>query len=450
MKNNTQKFNRVLIIGSLLILTGLLCNEWTLASLLSSDGVVALSKRIIIWIFDLLLIATGAFLIAKRKKLDIKRLLYFCYSIALLLLIVELGLHVTDYVIHFGKEKELDDKKYLLSPYKGKEWAKALYEEYDQMTGDHKEFREWGKNEFHGKYVDIDSNGVRKTWNPDDYNGKKPKTLYMFGASATWGFGARDEYTVPSFISKELNGKNYAFKVSNYGEWGYAFSQELFYLITLLKDGHRPDYVMFYSWTDIYNAYQSGRPGTLHFDFSMRTRMKELSDIQHIMLGVKNMLSKYSKIYREIVKWNKKLDPPESLFTEVAHNYSDDELKKLLKSNLEHFSNLYELLDNLSKIYHFKYMSFWLPTLFTEEKLTDEETTVESRLQDKTLTKMFIYANDAYKTNSHPHFYNITDALKGRKKTYYLDFGHLSEEGNEVIAKRIVSIFEKEHLRNEQ
>jgi len=46
-----------------------------------------------------------------------------------------------------------------------------------------------------------------------------------------------------------------------------------------------------------------------------------------------------------------------------------------------------------------------------------------------------------------PHFYDLSQALRGRQKPYYIDFVHLNEEGNEIIAEKMGEIFEKEFLK---
>ena len=68
----------------------------------------------------------------------------------------------------------------------------------------------------------------------------------MFGGSACWGYGARDDYTMPSELSRRLNAATPHFHVYNYGEPGYTFTQGVLSLITRLQAGARPDYVIFY------------------------------------------------------------------------------------------------------------------------------------------------------------------------------------------------------------
>ena len=77
MKDGTKiKETILLIAGIVFIAAGITCNEWTLASLFSSDGIIALSHRIIIWIFDFVLIGIGFILLIYRRSLKIHNLLF--------------------------------------------------------------------------------------------------------------------------------------------------------------------------------------------------------------------------------------------------------------------------------------------------------------------------------------------------------------------------------------
>ncbi len=69
MANPCSKEKIIVIIGCVFILSGLIMNEWTLAALFSSDGVIAVSHKIIIWIVDLGLIVTGLMLIIFKRSL---------------------------------------------------------------------------------------------------------------------------------------------------------------------------------------------------------------------------------------------------------------------------------------------------------------------------------------------------------------------------------------------
>jgi len=306
----------------------------------------------------------------------------------------------------------------------------------------------WGNKEYQGKYINLDPEGHRKTWNPEKFR-EEPGKIFVLGGSTVWGYGARDDYTIPSYISKQLYESGYNFRVYNFGEFAYTFGQEIITLVLLLRDGYRPDYVITYDGVnDVYAAYQSGEPGALSNQFLIHKRLekRELTNAGHIRAVIADLLDKYSKIYMGFKKLKQLVDPPESHFQEVAHGYDDTKLTQLGRGIIKNYAESRDLLDSLSKTYGFQYICFWQPNLLTEETLADGETDIDVRLHDETLRRLFKYNNNYLDAQSFSHFYNISDSLRGRKKPYYFDWMHITEEGNDVVARKIVSLFEKEYL----
>ena len=82
---------------------------------------------------------------------------------------------------------------------------------------------------FSGSYLNIDAHGWRRTWN---LPATQPVEIYMFGGSTTFGIGARDDYTIPSILSKMLAqvfpGQ---IQVTNYGRPGFVSTQEMILLL---------------------------------------------------------------------------------------------------------------------------------------------------------------------------------------------------------------------------
>jgi len=69
-KRSLSSFERNMIFFGLTLITiGIVCNEWVLTALLSSDNVVEIQNRVAVWLFDLLCIALGLYCI----KLGIHR-----------------------------------------------------------------------------------------------------------------------------------------------------------------------------------------------------------------------------------------------------------------------------------------------------------------------------------------------------------------------------------------
>lgn len=115
-----------------------------------------------------------------------------------------------------------------------------------------------------GHYVAIDSLGHRVT-QPHRAHETPGARVYFFGGSTMWGTGQRNEHTIASEASRRFEataGMGPYIEVTNFGEAGYVFTQELFELELQLSAGNRPDVVVFYDGiNDVAAAIQSGTPG---------------------------------------------------------------------------------------------------------------------------------------------------------------------------------------------
>ena len=120
----------------------------------------------------------------------------------------------------------------------------------------------WRRAPISGKYVNIDADGLRKTWNPPGLP-EQPIRIFMFGGSTTWGTGSRDEYTIPSQLSKILAQRfGPRVEVVNYGEGGYVNTQELIRFLKEIERGNVPQIAIFYDgYNDVFSAFQNGIGG---------------------------------------------------------------------------------------------------------------------------------------------------------------------------------------------
>ncbi len=140
-------------------------------------------------------------------------------------------------------------------------WADEYFKESRQCRTQYIPYIGWSRVEYSGKYVNIDENGLRYTWNSKNSSNDTVK-IYFFGGSTTWGTGARDNYTIPSLVSKYLFENNINAEVTNYGETGFQNTQEMIFLMMELRRDNKPDIVIFYDGVnDVYSAYQHKKAG---------------------------------------------------------------------------------------------------------------------------------------------------------------------------------------------
>ena len=103
---------------------------------------------------------------------------------------------------------------------------------------------------FHGQTITIGDDGLRTTWQPPSpapaSSGSKPVQILMLGGSSLWGFGARDDQTIPSLLARDLFERKWDVRIRNLAEIGYVNTQEVVALLRELQSGYRPDLVIFY------------------------------------------------------------------------------------------------------------------------------------------------------------------------------------------------------------
>ena len=404
-----------------------------------------------------------------RKKI----VFYFLMSV-LVLFVVELGLHALVYIKKSGsgilsEDTEMTDKsrkrrikRWNLSAFTETSWGKEYWDEIHKARSyDYYPFIGWRKKEFKGKHVNVSADGIRKTWNPEFENREKVEKVYIFGGSTTWGFGARDDFTIPSLLSKKLNEKKKTYSVVNYGEAAYTLTQEIVYLTLLLKNGERPDYVIFYDGINqVVSAYESGVAGginNLHvmkdiYENYMSRQERSVSNAGLIWKGLTGGIRDNSMIYRALsqgtlyVAGNKRYRGKDAYAVEknIAFTYNDDELDLLSEEIVSEYLRGMDLIGSLSKIYGFKYIFVWQPELYSKKHISPEESTYRQGWRNRARKKLFEKVYGLIEKKKIKHFHNISKVFDEVKDTLYIDFWHVTEQGNEIAADEIYYIFKNE------
>ncbi len=368
-----------------------------------------------------------------------KSVLYTIITVLIVIVALELGLHAIDWAA--GRVKTSPEKIPWRGLYTGQEWAAELARESDSRRQAYHQYLTWISRPQTGRFVNTGGAAGRQTWNPPDLKAPEAK-VFLFGGSAAWGYGARDDYTIASQLSRRLNAREPRFRVYNFAEPGYSFTQGLLLLITKLQAGLRPDYVIFYDgFNDVYGAYQSGQAGSLHNVAQVRHKLESKPRElywQAVKAWFQENIYLYNRVYLTLF-------PPAQKFREAGAGFTDEELKNLAAGLVQYYARSQELLDRLAQAYGFKYACFWQPALFTEARVLPQETRADVRLEDKNFAKLYQFANQYLSDHPLPkHFYNLSDVLSQRNQPYYLDLVHLTEEGYGLVAQRLYEVLRKD------
>ena len=161
------------LVGSCLIAIGLLVNPWSVSHLLW-DVVITLQGMLLIIAFEIFFIIGGVLVLFKGNTPTGRKHLAFGFIAVLLVVLVSEGfLHIVDAAIEDGPTDHAYNRpRYLSSAYEEQEWAETYFNQYWQLKSDYEPFIGWDRREYHSEYINIDSDGVRETWNAEHLNGE--------------------------------------------------------------------------------------------------------------------------------------------------------------------------------------------------------------------------------------------------------------------------------------
>jgi lysophospholipase L1-like esterase len=319
----------------------------------------------------------------------------------------------------------------------GMAWAPKYWREYSEsrnLRWDH--YGLWRRKQYQGEHITIDERGLRDTWNPPPTKGAL--RIFVFGGSAVWGTGARDGYTLPSQLSRILNAEGIEAQVVNFGEAGYVSSQDLLALERELRRGNVPDLALFYGGAnDVAAAIQWGQAGiplnevSRVREFNLTHRYwKLLRALGTELRGVRRL-----REYLTVELSGSPQDPPE-LFRELVTRY---------EWNVDSIRWLGERHGFFPRFY-------WQPAVFTKRNLSSKEILSRDSRQHRHRAlhldahRVVASSDRLAGASDVVDLYHLLDDVEG---PLYMDYIHISEKGNEIVARAIADdlIAMPEHRR---
>ncbi len=283
-----------------------------------------------------------------------------------------------------------------------------------------------------GDYFNIDERGRRKTYNISSEKTDKPFKIFCFGGSTIFGFGARDEYTIPSELSKLISKKfpDKVIEVSNFGCHGYVRAIENIQLQCELIHGNIPDIVIFYDGVnDVNSAYQNNRGG---LPSNSAIRIKEFKT-NHSFSKRFHLMLISSNIYRMVMKVSSKMTPNK------YHQSVAGESTKLANEISLYYKEYVNISEGLGNQYDFKVFNFLQPVIYSKKQLT---------IVEKEFAKKTVFYEDLYHltyAKIRTKFLDTKDTLlvdistvfDTTDTTVYTDFCHTGEKANKIVAEEM-------------
>jgi hypothetical protein len=324
--------------------------------------------------------------------------------------------------------KRKNEPRVNLENYERYEWAKEHFKEFASLDVKYSSFSGWRSKFFNGKTINIDSNGIRATIPFYTQSNNTISTIWM-GGSTVWGFGVNDENTIPSLFSNLGNSK---YSVSNFGESGYsAFQSSVFLNKSLIVNEARPDLVISY---DGVNNSPSFLPQLL-------VHPKELG-IESVMKGVEKR-TKFRLLSLNSLRWilgrvrnkfEKFLSKSEDCYVIKPYRHLES-AKELLESWLIMKRNCLDIGA--------QFVCILQPNKFVgRPNLTNLNSAAYPQFSKQSY-EYYKYVfqllkTDKYKTLNE-NFIDLSQVLNGIPNVY-VDYCHLSPQGNKIIASEVISI----------
>ncbi len=366
------------------------------------------------------------------------QLLWSIFGITLLMIIaLEGGLAAFFSVEEHVANKLLTSTKN--SAQNGNGQPEELKEYFDEISKAHNiewvPYLYWRRKPFDGKYIKIDSNGIRKTWNAP--NKKDAINIFMFGGSTLWGYGARDDFTIPSHLSKLLaQNTRFDVRVVNMGETGYVSTQELVAFTLELQKGNKPDIAVFYDGiNDVAAALLNKKAGVTFHEKNRQAEFNLTNEERSgdLYLASLSMLVKKSNIFTAIsrIKGIKEPGPP--------YETGSPDAEKLASEVADVYGSSVSVIGKIGRASGAKTLFYWQPVVFTKDSPSPREKEIIAELEfldyfHKTVNE-HIKSDEALNANA--NFHDITGVFNGLEERQYIDYMHLSEAGNGLVAKRI-------------
>jgi lysophospholipase L1-like esterase len=355
------------------------------------------------------------------RSLVFVRAVWIAASVTLLLILA------ADLVATWVVERKLDRPwRAKADAYGGAPWAVDYWREQRQTREHWVPYSYFETEPFQGRYINVGPDGLRRTWNKAE--GKDDARLFMFGGSTTWGFGARDEGTVPSALSRLLAEAGLDVQVKNFGQNSHVSSQEVIVLLKALGREPAPDVVIFYDGAN--DAGSSLLTGFAGQTFAEKDRAREFQLLKRPGGLISGLL--YSS---GIARLNRFLEPPRPFPAPPNPERAD----QLAREVVQRYADNVRIVEDIGRARGFQPIFYWQPTVQSKKYRSAYEESLLER--DKAVdffnrVHQYLVAHEALAHDE--NFHDLTELFAEEREPCYMDRVHLGEKANGKVAARML------------
>jgi len=330
-------------------------------------------------------------------------------------------------------EISTQDTRANLPNYQGIEWAQTFFAEKNKVSAKYRSYIGWRRFPFKGETINIDNEGIRRTVQKNHLKESLPTVVFL-GGSTMWGVGSDDANTIPSCFARKMSNK---YHVLNYGEVGYSAYQGFQILHLNICKGLLPDLVIAYDGVNnsparISEPFTHVREERINRIIEGTNREPEYST--YFLKSTRDLIK---KLKRKTVIPRKRSKKNILIFTDEQNHMAAVEL---LESWLASYNACQAIKADFICIIQ---PNSFIGSPNTEnlgKSLENHPYRNGSKYYEDVLELMNSERYNILKEN----FINLSNALDSIPNVY-IDFCHLSPNGNEIIAGQIIKHMENKN-----
>ena len=378
-----------------------------------------------------------------RSIRGVLRTLQTVWSIAGLTLIAillsELGLRLVFAIKDHLSAAEVPDRRVLAEGYGGESWPVQHFRELEQLRDRWEPYVYFRQRPFAGQTITIEPDGRRRTWQPPLPRATRrgPSKLLMLGGSSLWGFGARDDRTIPSLVARKLHERDCRVEVRNLAEIGYVSTQEVVAMVRELQVGYRPDLVIFYDGVnDSTSALLEGEAGVTTNERNRRDEFNIRQSPARLAGALIASLIRDSASFRLARIIGRRLAADRGTARGMP---GDNRRRELIAEVVRRYQANLSTVDRLGREFGFEALYFWQPVVFDRMHPTSFEREEAERYAWAREFVVGVY--EAVRSSStlaaDPHFHDLSRLFADATELVFIDYCHTTEAANDRIAEAI-------------
>jgi hypothetical protein len=302
------------------------------------------------------------------------------------------------------------------------EHAKSIFADYHRVQHRYEPFVGWRTLPYSGKTTHITQKGLR-SHDPQKQEDEGRPVVRFFGGSTMWGEGSDDHHTIPALFSA----LNPEYQVYNHGQLAYNTRQELDALISVYSREERADVVIFYDGVNDAAFLCPKVIGELpaHRLVPMYRENLYVSTLATVKaLAAKVFIDNIMDVIQRLTY---RPTPENSPYDCASDPAKAEAIAEMMMKN-------WEMAQEIVTSRGGKFLAVLQPAAFVGRPRTDHLDLDEEL--GKNFRKVYSLLKEKIAERNHPWIVDLSD--KFNSDAYiFIDFCHVSPNGNQIIAKEI-------------